>query len=133
MPVPVPDDTLGGLDLGVGLPVPLARAFLVPWSAKQNAKAGDLRTLDAWCATAVAALCGEWSDDKAAFRRTAGADPADDPELASRARQKADAEAAAGERVRRDREALAARLGASAPSLEAAKDTVRNLASGDRP
>lgn len=109
MPVPVPDDTLNGLAMSPGIPMPVARTFLVTWSAKQNAKAGDTRSSDAWCASAVAALCGEWSKDKDAMREAAGIRGAPVPEdpaaTARRAKAQADLEARRAESERRGREA----------------------------
>lgn len=71
VPVPVPGDTLAMLAVNVGLPEPVSRAFLADWSLRQNAKANDLRTVDAWCASGTKALTSEWTRDKAALRALA--------------------------------------------------------------
>lgn len=137
MPVPVPEDTLAGLAMSPGIPVALARAFLVPWAAKQNAKAGDTRSVDAWCATAVAALCGEWSKDRDAMRAMAGVEtpppPPELPEVTARrleAKAKLDARRAESERLGREAIERAAAEGRPDP-LSAARALVAGLAGAD--
>lgn len=71
VPVLLSEDTLVNLEMNIGLPQAVARAFLKTWSLKQNVKESDLRTIDAWRATAVAALSGEWSKNRDAMRALA--------------------------------------------------------------
>ena len=110
VPVPVPPDTLAMLHGNVGLPIDVSVAWLLRWALKQAAAETDLRTLEAWQKSAVAALTGEWSKDKAAVRALATNQPEVDPaiELAERRRKRDEAERAAGEAKRKETAELAA-------------------------
>lgn len=129
IPIPVPEDTLGSLEMAIGLPRTIALKAVLDFSLAWNAKTTDLRFPEQWVGSVVKALTGDWSDPGKRGRMKAAVEQAPaDPGAARRRRQAA--EAAHAKRQELELRGLAAEVGARAVAPDAAHEAMVKLMGG---